>query len=78
MQVESSRSSLQSSEAAARTDGYRQSSVHIIPRAFGSTKARMRISNHVLQPWNFQHQFYENVGAAKRALTMKLEETFPQ
>lgn len=50
------------------------SSVHIVPHAFGSTKARVRLRNHALEQYFFHHQFYANVTEAKRAVTSKLNE----
>lgn len=50
------------------------SSVHIVPRSFGSTKARVRIRNHALEPYFFHHQFYKNVAEAKRTVTLMLNE----
>ena len=45
---------------------------HIIPRAFGGTKTRLRVFDHPLQPYFYKHQFYPNVREAKRVLRAKL------
>jgi hypothetical protein len=51
-----------------------ESSVHIIPNAFGTGKSRVRLRNHALEPFFFHNQFYPSLTKAKRVVTQKLNE----
>jgi hypothetical protein len=56
------------------TPAHRQSFVQLTPRAFGSTKTRVRLSNHALERYFFFHQFYASTREAKSVLMLKLIE----